>query len=125
MEIGGGSIRIHQADVQKRAFEAIGLSDEEAQSQFGFLLDAFQYGPPPHGVHRARPRPPGGDARGCRPRSAMSWPSEDRHRRRPTDRRAGADHGGAAEGSGNRRGAGGEGGWGRSVRFGGWRTVRG
>jgi aspartyl-tRNA synthetase len=49
MEIGGGSIRIHQADVQKRAFEAIGLSDEEAQSQFGFLLDAFQYGPPPHG----------------------------------------------------------------------------
>lgn len=48
-EVGGGSIRIHRADVQKRAFEAIGLSDEEAQSQFGFLLDAFQYGPPPHG----------------------------------------------------------------------------
>ncbi|MFJ1705218.1 aspartate--tRNA ligase [Kitasatospora sp. NPDC088346] len=48
-ELGGGSIRIHQRDVQKRAFDAIGLSEEEAQSQFGFLLDAFNYGPPPHG----------------------------------------------------------------------------
>ncbi|MFE0461082.1 aspartate--tRNA ligase [Kitasatospora sp. NPDC058965] len=48
-ELGGGSIRIHQRDVQKRAFEAIGLSEEEAASQFGFLLDAFNYGPPPHG----------------------------------------------------------------------------
>jgi aspartyl-tRNA synthetase len=48
-EIGGGSIRIHRADMQQRVFDVIGLSPEEAQSQFGFLLDAFQFGPPPHG----------------------------------------------------------------------------
>jgi aspartyl-tRNA synthetase len=48
-EIGGGSIRIHQRDIQQRVFDLIGLSPAEAQSQFGFLLDAFKYGPPPHG----------------------------------------------------------------------------
>ncbi|HKS46828.1 MAG TPA: aspartate--tRNA ligase [Amycolatopsis sp.] len=48
-EIGGGSIRIHRADVQKRVFEVMGLSEDEAQEKFGFLLDAFAYGPPPHG----------------------------------------------------------------------------
>ncbi|CAN2201607.1 AspS Aspartyl-tRNA synthetase [Candidatus Nanopelagicaceae bacterium] len=48
-ELGGGSIRIHDRNIQKDVFTVIGLSDQEAQSKFGFLLEAFNYGPPPHG----------------------------------------------------------------------------
>jgi aspartyl-tRNA synthetase len=49
VELGGGSIRIHRAEMQQRVFDVIGLTREEAQSKFGFLLEAFKYGPPPHG----------------------------------------------------------------------------
>jgi aspartyl-tRNA synthetase len=49
VELGGGSIRIHRAEMQQRVFDTIGLTEGEAKEKFGFLLEAFEYGPPPHG----------------------------------------------------------------------------
>ena len=49
VEIGGGSIRIHDRDLQSRNFDLLGFTKEEAEEQFGFLLGAFEYGAPPHG----------------------------------------------------------------------------
>jgi len=49
VEIGGGSIRIYNKDLQKKMFQVLGFTDEEAQNQFGFLMNAFEYGAPPHG----------------------------------------------------------------------------
>jgi len=48
-ELGGGSLRIFERDIQEKMFEVLGFTQEEAREQFGFLLDAFEYGTPPHG----------------------------------------------------------------------------
>ena len=48
VELGGGSVRIHDKDLQKKMFQVLGLTDEECQEKFGFLIEAFKYGAPPH-----------------------------------------------------------------------------
>ncbi len=49
VELGGGSIRIHRRELQEKMFSCLGLAEEESQEKFGFLLEAFEYGTPPHG----------------------------------------------------------------------------
>ena len=97
-ELGSGSIRIHDPDLQQRVFDLMGIGPEEAESRFGFFLNPFRYGAPPHGGVRLRPRSPdrhpgrggqhpGGDRVSQAPVGHRSDDGcADHHRRRPAGR---------------------------------------
>jgi aspartyl-tRNA synthetase len=104
-ELGSGSVRIHRADIQSRIFTALGISDDEAESRFGFLLGAFKYGAPPHAGfafgpgHQVRARPVGRHLRrrGEHPRGDRV--SEDPVGHGPDDRGAEGHHRASDQGS--------------------------
>ena len=102
-ELGGGSIRIHRGDIQKRVFSVMGLDEEEAQEKFGFLLDAFKFGAPAARRHRRGHGPHRGAARRHRLDPRRDRLPEVRRRLRPAHGGARAHHAGAAQGSRCRR----------------------
>ena len=115
-EVMSGSVRIHDAALQERVFETLGMSREEARERFGFFLEAFAYGPPPHagaalGWDRLSALLTGVDSI----REVIAFPKTGAGLR-PADRRADADHRRAAHGGRHRREARGAGAAGRAGR---------